>query len=210
MSEQVVVSPRVLGRTGVPVPFQWRMISPGIYGQGDWCVLETTPDALARRGDPVVVNHLAAAGRGACDLLLVRGLLSNDLKVGWPMHRLQQMRDRGLCRYFAVEAENALEAEWIAANAPVHAVVIAFDPTDMSARYRAFAAAENSGVALIARAPDAQTLAFHAATPEITASISDAVFDAAATDVEAAWQRYAAEKAEPAKLRSGHPPDHGV
>ena len=203
------MSPRVLGRTNILVPFQWKSLAAHTVGDDSFAAVETGPETLDRRGDHHLLKQLAEAGRSSCDLLIVRDLLSNDLKVGWPMHRLQQLRDRGLCRYFAVVAENALEAEWIAANAPVHAVVVQYSPDDMAVRYRCFAAAENAGVALIGRAGDRQTLAFHAATPQITASISDATL-AGDADIESAWQAYAAAHAEPPKLRSGHPPDHGV
>ncbi|MBC7785547.1 MAG: hypothetical protein H7144_17065 [Burkholderiales bacterium] len=205
--------PRTLGRTGVQIPFIWRPIGERAVGNEAWCAVETGAELLARRGDNVLIDQLAELWRTSCDLLVIQGIVSSDIKVGWPMHRLQQLRDRGLCKWFAIEVDAPLEAEWIAANAPVHAIVAPFRAADMAIRFRAFDAAQNSGVAIVSRASTIDELRLHLATPQIAATITrlDTTVDPMPDDeVDRLWQEYCRTHPEPEKLRSGHPPDYGV
>lgn len=177
--------------------------------------MEIGPEALERRGDAVVIEQLAALGRRSCDLLIVQGIVSNDIKVGWPIHRLQQMRDRGLARFVAVETEHPLESEWIAGNAPVHAIVTRYDADDMSIRHRTFESAHNAGVAIVARARSVDDVRVHLATPQIVASICDdpsaaSVESMPAAELEALWEAYARDNPPLPKPRAGHPPDFGA
>jgi len=214
----MTVSPRIFGRTNRPVPFLWKPLGAGAYGDESWCAVEIGPEALDRRSDPVVIERLASLGLKRCDVLIVQDLLSNDLKVGWPTHRLMQLREKGLCDWFAIEIHTPLEAEWIAGNAPVYGIVAPYSATDMGLRYRAFEAAQNAGVAIVSRAASIDDVRLQLATPQICATIVDDAIAERAThasplqedEVEALWQAYQASTPAPAKLRSGHPPDFGV
>ncbi len=202
---------RIFGRTNVSVPFIWSAIGDRAVGTQSWCAMEIGPDALDRRADKIVIDQLAAVGRSRCDLLIVQDLLSSDLKVGWPTHRLMQMRDRGLCDWFAIEVDAPLEAEWIAGNAPIHAIVAPYTADDMSIRYRAMDAAHNAGVAIISRAHSTDDLCLHFSTPQICATIPSNVIDInqpiPPLDVDSLWDLYQQSHDPPPKLRSGHPPD---
>ncbi len=208
---------RIFGRTNRSVPFLWQPIGLGAYGDPTWCAVEIGPEALDRRADAIVVDRLASLGRKSCDVLVVQDLLSSDLKVGWPMHRLMQLRDKGLCDWFAIEVHAPLEAEWIAANAPVHAIVAPYWRDDMSLRYRTFEAAHNAGVAIVSRARSADDVALQLATPQVCSAIIDETLVKRAgetsplnpDEVEADWHAYQQAHPAPAKLRSGHPPEYG-
>jgi hypothetical protein len=202
------------GRTGIPVARVWREQVDGAIRAEDWTGLVVHPEELDRRGGSRLRDRVAEHGR-PFDFLLTRGLLANDLKIGWPLHRLQQFRDEKLCRYFVIETEDPLEAEWITTNAPVHGVVIRFDADDLSARYRVFDAAVAAGMALVARAKTAEVAAMQLAVPQLVATLLSPGVEppsaaVAADDYEALWAAYAAAHAEPSKLRGGHPPDFGT
>lgn len=208
--------PRIFGRTDEPITPVWRQrADPSIIDAGDWLVLAVTPDVLDRRPHVAIEQRLSALGRPRADVLLLTDILSSELKIGWPMHRMQQLRDRRLCRYLAIETNEPLESEWIVNNAPIHAAIIHYTPADMAVRYRVFEAAKNAGVALLARATSPAESALQLGTPEICATIlapthADAVAAASPEEVDRMWQAYQSQHAEPAKLRSGHPPDYGV
>lgn len=209
------VTPRIFGRTGVFTPFCWRTIGVHAVGDHRWCAVQIGPEALERRADQIVIDRLRSLGRNSCDLLIVQDLLASDIKVGWPTHRLMQMRDRGLCRYFAVEVHDPLEAEWIAGNAPIHAIVAPYSTSDMSLRYRTFDAAHNAGVAIVSRADSLDDLALQVASPQICATIPSIDLptnqdDLPSVDIEALWTSYQSTQSAPAKLRSGHPPETGA
>jgi hypothetical protein len=196
-------------------PFCWRSIGPYAVGDSSWCALEIGPEALERRADQIVIDRLSAVGRTNCDVLIVQDLLASDLKVGWPTHRLMQMRDRDLCRYFAIEVHDPLEAEWIAGNAPIHAIIAPYSVSDMSLRYRTFEAARNAGVAIVSRARSIEDLAIQIATRQICATIPGidlpaTIDDLPAVDIDALWDVYQSTHSAPAKLRSGHPPETGA
>lgn len=205
-------SPRILGRTGKAVPFLWHPLGDRAFGDDTWCALEIGPEALERRADQVVIDRLASLGRKRCDMLIAQDLTSSDIKVGWPTHRLLQMRERGLCSFLAFEIDDALEAEWIATNAPVHAIVAPYTRANMDIRFRAFEAAHNAGVAIISRAESIDDLSIQHATPQIAATITplQPPDDLAAVDVESLWQTYRQTHEAPPKLRSGHPPETGA
>jgi len=209
----VTTPAKVFGRTNEPVVPAWREQADGSIAAGGWQGLVLHSDDLDRRGGDGLRERVALLGR-TFDFVLVRDLLANDLKVGWPLHRLQCFRDERLCRYFVIDTQDALEAEWIAANAPVHGVVLTYDPADMAARYRVFDAASNAGVALIGRGESAEAAALQLATPQIVATlISPGIQDLTAMTIEKAealWTTYAAANPEPTKLRGGHPPDFGT
>lgn len=204
---------RPFGRTGEHVSVVWRERTDGSIDAGPMTGLIVTADDLDRRGGERVRARVAAHGR-PFDFLLLRGLLANDLKVGWPLHRVGRFRDERLCRHTVVETNDALEAEWIAANAPVHGVVLVYEPADLSARFRVFDAAANANVALIGHATDVDAAALHLATPQLLATLlapGVAEPEPLTTDVaETLWAAYAAANAPPPKLRSGHPPDYGT
>ncbi len=211
----MVISPRIFGRTGLTTPFCWRSIGPHAVGDANWCALEIGPEALERRADQIVIDRLSALGRTTCDVLIVQDLLASDLKVGWPTHRLMQMRDRGLCRFFAIEVHDPLEAEWIAGNAPIHAIIAPYSAPDMSLRYRTFEAARNAGVAIVSRAQSLGDLAIQIATPQICATIPafglpTAMNNLPAVDIDSLWEVYQQTHTAPAKLKSGHPPETGA
>jgi hypothetical protein len=204
-------SPRILGRTGKAVPFLWRPMGEHSFGDETWCAVEIGPDALERRADQLGIDRLAALGRKRCDILIAQDLSSSDIKVGWPTHRLLQMRERGLCSYLAVEIDDALEAEWIATNAPIHAIVAPYTRANMDLRFRAFEAAHNAGVAIVCRAETMDDLAIQHATPQIAATITSLDgSDAPSIDVDLLWATYQQTHDAPPKLRSGHPPETGA
>lgn len=202
---------RVLARTARRVPFLWKPIGPHAYGDATWCAVEVGPQTLDRRADHLLIERLHHIGRDRCDLLIVQGLDSSDVKVGWPIHRLLQMRDKGLCSFFAIETHHAVEAEWISLNAPVHALVVPYVRQQMDVRFRVFQAAEESGVALVSRASCLEDLALHHATNQIVASLTDLdPDDLPAVDPEAMWKQYQQDHPPPPRLRSGHPPETGA
>ncbi|HEX8324830.1 MAG TPA: hypothetical protein VF595_13055 [Tepidisphaeraceae bacterium] len=218
MTDADAPAPRVLGRTGHAVAAVWReqadgSITAGVSPDSPFTGLVVDASELDRRGGDRVRGRVATHGR-PFDFLIARGLLANDLKVGWPLHRLQRLRDEKLFRYVVIETSDALEAEWISANAPVHGVVIAYDSTDMAARYRVFDAAANAGVALIGHATTTAAAALQLATPRLTATLLPATISVpAALPTEAAdalWSTYSAAHPEPQKLRGAHPPDFGT
>jgi len=208
--------PRIFGRTNELVTPVWRERADGsAIDAGDWLVLPITPDSLDRRPQVALQERLATLGRRRADVLLLTDILASELKIGWPMHRMQQLREQGLCRYFAIETFEPLEAEWITANAPVHAVIVPYTPTDMAIRYRTFEAGRVGGVALLARSATREETALHLGTPELCATITSAdrvesIAPASSETVNALWETYRAIHPEPKKLRSGHPPDYGV
>jgi hypothetical protein len=222
------LSPRRFGRTGTSVSPVWRTIATAQSGDAvvipnhvelaatplvdpSFVAIEIGPDELERKADQLLIDRLAKLSRTSCDLLIVKDIASADVKVGWPMHRLQQLRDRGLCKWFAIETHTPLEAEWIAANSSVHAIIAPWTPEDMSLRYRVFEAAQNADVAIVTRAATRDELAFQLSTPQITAAITDQ--DARELKllegdaIEDYWAAYTATHEEPAKLKSGHPPE---
>jgi hypothetical protein len=201
---------RTLGRSDAKVPPIWQPLGPRLWGDEDWSALLVGREALDRRGETIVREALAAVGRSRCDLLIAEHIDGGDLKAGWPMHRLQQVWDKGLCRFFALRTTDALEAEWIATHTPVHAVLIDYTATNMAARYRVFAAAQLAGTAVLAVASSSDDLALQRATPEITASLCDTAIETPplkAADVESLWQQYSAEHPAPPKLKGTHPPE---
>ncbi|GIW76355.1 MAG: hypothetical protein KatS3mg104_1418 [Phycisphaerae bacterium] len=207
----MLYEPRVLARTSRKVPFLWKPIGPYAYGDPTWCAVEIGPDVLDRRADHLLLERLERLGRVRCDLLIVQELDSSDVKTGWPIHRLLQMRDRGLCSFFAIETTEPLEAEWIALNTPFHALVIPYLRQQMDVRFRVFRAAEESGVALLARASCPEDLALQHATPEIVASLTELDPDELpVVDPEAVWKQYQQDHPAPPRLRSGHPPETGA
>lgn len=191
----------------------WREQPDGGIVAGGWQGLILHPADLDRRGGDRLRERVTLLGR-TFDFVLVRDLLANDLKVGWPLHKLQQFRDERLCRYFVIDTQDVLEAEWIAANAPVHGVVLDYSPADLSARYRVFPAAANAGVALIGRAESTEAAALHLATSQLAATLlTPGLPEPAALspdEAESLWTAYAATHQEPPKLRGGHPPDFGT
>jgi hypothetical protein len=204
-------SSRILGRTGKAVPFLWQPLGDGAFGDDTWCAVEIGPDALERRADQVVIDRLNSLGRKRCDILIAQDLTSSDIKVGWPTHRLLQMRERGLCSFLAVEVDDALEAEWIATNAPLHAIVAPYTRANMDLRFRAFDAAQNAGVAIVCRAKSMEDLAIQHETPQIAATITTLdASEVAPVDVESLWATYQQAHDAPPKLRSGHPPETGA
>lgn len=211
------LAPRIFGRTNESVTPVWRQrtADPTVIDADDWLVLTITPDALDRRPHTALEQRLALLGRHRADVLLLTDILASELKIGWPMHRMQQLRERKLCRYFAIETHEPLEAEWITANAPVHAVVVPYTPLDLSVRYRVFEASRNAGVAMLARAKTSEEASLHLGTPEICATIVDSrhaegIAPAPADRIDGLWTAYQKTHPEPQKLRSGHPPDYGV
>ena len=208
-------SPRIFGRTGETVPPVWIDRGAGVIEAGDWLVLRIGHESLDRRGDRLVAARLDELNRKA-DLVIVDGILGNDLKSGWPMHGLQRLRDLKLCRYFAIETTDSLEAEWIAAHTPVHAVVVPYHAHDMAARYRVFEMAEASGVALLTHAATADEWSLQRATPQICATILAAghQFERIARPpvvaVDLLWKHYQAAHPEPPKLKGVHPPETGA
>lgn len=203
---------RPFGRTGETAPRVWHERPDGTVAAGEWTGLIVEPADLQRRGGDRVRAAATAHGR-PFDFFLARDLRAADLKIGWPLHALLKFRGDKLGRHLLIDTDDALEAEWIAANAGVQGVVIAYEPNDMAARYRVFDAAANSGVALIGRADTTEATALQLATTAIAAVLlSDAVTAPPPLSIEAAdalWAIYAATNAEPAKLRGGHPPDEG-
>ena len=207
----------MFGRTGETVAPIWIESHDGTLAAGPWLILPIGPEMLDRRGDNLVDARLQKIGRVA-DVVMVQGITGNDMKSGWPMHGLQKLRERGLCRFYAFETDDPLEAEWIAAHTPVHAIVVPYTPGDMAARYRVFDTAAASGVAVISRAHDSASLALQRATPQLCASIANRdmismPIDALSVDalsseaVELLWTAYAADHPEPPKLRGVHPPE---
>jgi len=210
------LAPRPFGRSGHDVSPLWYAEENGLITIGDWVGLKIAPPALDRRGETIVRDQLAAVGHARVDVLVVTGIVASDIKSGWPLHRLQRMRESGLCRYVIIETSDALEAEWIAANAPVHGVIVHYTPADMAIRYRAFESAHHGGVAIIVHADTAYDAAFALATPEICSVIlpkqmHDVPLPIVSTsDVDVSWASYQQDHPAPPKLRSGHPPDAGV
>lgn len=194
------------------VPPTWIDRGDGVIDAGDWVVLRIDRAALDRRGDRIVAQRLDTLGRRA-DVVIATDIVGNDLKSGWPMHGLQRLRDLKLCRYFAIETHDPLEAEWIATHTPVHAVVVQYTPREMAVRYRVFDAAEAAGVAILCRAGDTETFALHRATPAVCATITEArsglqsVQPMPAETLEKIWAGYQAAHPEPPKLRGVHPPE---
>ena len=206
---------RPFGRTGESVTTIWRELPQGVVDAGNWLALTITHADLDRKGYDRLHQRLLQLDRMP-DLLIIQDVLANDIKAGWPLHRLQQFRDRGACRFFGVEVESPLEAEWIAANAPVHAVILPYRATDMSARYRVFDAAKNAQVALVGRAANAEEAALQLATAELHGTIIPSELDLTAIAplssevVESFWSKYSTDSPEPPKLRGAHPPDEGA
>lgn len=207
----MLYEPRVLARTARRVPFLWKPIGLHAYGDSTWCAVEIGPEVLDRRADHLLIERLEHLGRVRCDLLIVQGLGSSDVKVGWPIHRLLQMREKGLCSFFAIETTEAVEAEWITLNAPVHALVVPYIRQQMDVRFRVFQSAAESGVALLSRAACVEDLALQHATQEIVASLTDLDPDELPmVDAEAMWKQYQQDHPPPPRLRSGHPPETGA
>lgn len=205
---------RPFGRTDIQVPAIWQEQADGIITAGDIVGLIVDATDLDRRGGDRIRQRVAQHGH-PFDFLMTRGLLANDLKVGWPLHRLQRFRDEKLFRFTVVETTDVLEAEWIAGNAPVHGVVLVYEPDDLSARYRVFTAAANASVALIGRATTTEAAALHLGTSELTATllapdVTPPINPLSTDAIEALWQSFSITHAEPPKLRSGHPPDYGT
>ena len=204
---------KVFGRTKKTVAPVWREQPDGSIVAGDWNGLILHPDDLDRRGGDRLRERRAELG-WPFEFVVVRDVLANDLKVGWPLHRLQRFRDEGLCKWFVIETNDSLEAEWIAANAPVHGVILTYTPDDLSAHYRVFDAAANGGVALVGHGTSAAAAALQLATPQMVATLlSPGVAEPtpfSAQKAESLWTTYAAKNPEPAKLRGGHPPDFGT
>ncbi len=174
--------------------------------------MEIGPEVLERRADQVLIDRLEKLGRTSCDVLIFQNLSSSEIKMGWPLHRMQQIRDRGLSKWNAIEVSSPLEAEWIAGNAPVHAIVAPYSAQDMSIRYRAFQAAINAGVAIVSRASNQEALSLQLGTPEIVATMTDIESNLnpmSASEIETRWNEFQKSNPEPAKLRSGHPPEYG-
>ena len=201
---------RPFARTGELVPAIWHERADGTIAAGVWTGLVIESADLERRAGDRVRQRAAAHGR-PFDFFLTRGLRASDLKIGWPMHALLRFRGDKLGRHIVIDTDDALEAEWIAANAGVQGVAITYTPTDMAACYRVFTAALNSGVALIGSAVTADAAALQLATPAITAALlAEGVIapPPLSTDaVESLWSAYMEAHGEPPKPRGGHPPD---
>lgn len=208
------VDRRPFGRTNEPVARIWREQENGLVVAGDWTGLTVFPEDLDRRGGSRLRDRVAEHGQ-PFNFLLTQHLLANDLKVGWPLHRLQQFRDEKLFKHIVIETDDPLEAEWITINAPVHGVVIRFDENDMAARYRVFDAAVPAGIALIGRADSPEAAALQLSVPQFVATLLSSGVEANlpplnAEAYESIWAAYSATHAEPPKLRGGHPPDYGA
>lgn len=233
-------------------PLVWRMESPSPLPTGTWIVVPGTsasrighiPDdivlllgmhaeELDRRAAQRVGEHLAALGRTRCEGILIENAALESVKAGGPFHRLLQLRDRGLVQMFLIEAPDASLGEWMIDSTPVDAVAMPFGLLDQGAAYRALAAAEDAGIALLAAPVRSATwtppepvspeldLAFLAGEPRIasilhpmptTAQAQTALLSAAQHPMDASqrqswWERYQQAAKPPAKIGRHPPPE---
>jgi len=210
-----VTQMRTFGRTGESVPGMWIDEGNGVVRAGDWLVLSIGPEVLDRRGEVLLKEKLDEVGIARADVVRVQDVLAGELKAGWPLHRLQRFRDTGLCRYVMIDTHDAREAEWIASNAPVHAVGVQYSTTDMAVRYRVFDIARIAGVALVGCATTREDVALQSATPDLTCVIApqNVIADCVpldGADVERLWDAYRLNTPAPLPLRGAHPPEFGA
>jgi hypothetical protein len=178
-------------------------------------VVALTLDQLMHRRRNVLKDTLDKLQRYDCTAVLVRGAEPDQLKAGRIYQKLSALKDEGFADLLLLECTDALAAEWVCDNTPIHGIVIPFSRHHLAARYRLFTAAAAAGVGLIADTPDSETAdpGFALAHPEISAAITPAGLAATVlttptpADLEAAWASYQQSHSPPPKLKGNHPPE---
>jgi hypothetical protein len=190
-------------------------------------VLGIRADSLRPRVPAGFHGRLAALRRSRIAAALLESTDANEVKAGWPFHRLAQLRDQGVIDLFLAEADDPLTAEWLVEHSPAHAVSVPFGTRDLNAQYRVLPAARELGMALLAAPPEREgdslpaDIAYAAAEPAITSILLDLPADVqqltrcvaafrAPTPPDARqtlWAAYQAAHPAPPKPRGGHPPE---
>ncbi len=181
-------------------------------------VLEVDVQELLSVGDRLVRTRLADLGRTTADAVVLRGVTPGELKGGRPFQRLSALREEGLTSLLLIDTPDALSAEWIADNTPIHGLIVPFDRGDQAARYRLFDVAADAGVGLLARTSNVSFALAHEAIVSAVVPLPPgpgdcrSILDAAAAplpkdEVDLHWQAYQAANPPPPKLRGNHPPD---
>jgi hypothetical protein len=184
-------------------------------------LVAVTPDDLIRPAD----LDAALASHGKARLLMLTEVESADLKSGRLFHGLLRLRDAGRAEAIGIEATDYRNAEWMIENTPTKAVLLAYDLVDPSASYRLLDTAAGMRTAILARPAvtrpegwspgvDALTsLRFTLADARVRSAVvayADVFGDATplSPEAHADWlARFRAAVPEPAKPRSGHPPE---
>ncbi|HTW95357.1 MAG TPA: hypothetical protein VMD30_11215 [Tepidisphaeraceae bacterium] len=192
-------------------------------------LLGVEADALRPRSNAAVEYRLKELMLTHCTAIVLQGASADDVKTGWPFHRLIPLREQNLAQLVIVETLDALEAEWLVENSPAHGILVPFGQRNMSAAFRLLDAAKEVGTAILATPPalgreNATDLQLRLSDDRIAAAVEplpqtnaelmrirEALNSPLSDEVRAElWNDYSSRIPPPPPLRSGHPPEYGA
>lgn len=214
---------RGVGHRAVIVPHDFDHAAAGSVPSDFALVLETDADGLRRQGGAAVIERLHAFGRSRCHAVCVSGVDTSELKAGWPTHRFQQLRERGVSRALLIATDDPATAAWAAAHSTAAGVVARYDPDDQSLAFHAFAEAAEAEAAVLATTAAGvdRSLSFRTGDPRVTAAVeqvpatacalaellADAVKPWTNAGRTSTWESFADRVPAPHKARGGHMPE---
>ena len=159
----------------LPEAFPDVLLPPLARTQLRW-VIEISARSLRPRGGTGVADRLGTLDLHTCAAVCISDVSTIDLKNGWPMHRVQQLRDDGVTEVVLIECPTAEEAEWVVTNSSAHGVIAPYDDGDAALGERAILEAAEAGVGILAvrslAAGDLrQSLRFRLADPRVACAI---------------------------------------
>jgi aryl-alcohol dehydrogenase-like predicted oxidoreductase len=186
-----------------------------------------------RRLPGLIESRMAALGLQCVDILTLWVNDVMELKHGGAIQVLFDLRARGLCDHIGLAHPDVRDLEWLALHTAVRVLVVPYSLEDQSARYRLFAAAQDSGMVCLASdptpgarasspadsGPSLQPAAYRLppslsfslaesarALPILSQPIPDDLAPMSPNQIERAWELYQRTHAEPAPLPRGGPP----
>ncbi len=181
-------------------------------------MLSVREPEFTRRLPELVQQKIKCVGRSAIDIL---SLWVEDepssLKSGSSLQVLFDFRTRGLVHWLGLGHADVRAVEWFARHTPARVLQIPHHLDDMSAHYRAIAAADEFGMACVAQPSQHtdQTWRFALGyTDKVMPICTDIQLFERNTDclgmnrdeLATAWSAYTATNAEPEPLPRGKPP----
>jgi hypothetical protein len=185
-------------------------------------------EALRPRGTSAIEKRLAELGLERCAGIVLQGASADDVKSGWPLHRLAAVRERNLARLIVIEAAGIADAQWLVESSPAHAVIVPYGVEDLTAGFSLLDTAMEVGTAILATRPTAavwspppDALAYdvqmRTGDDRIAASIEPLPASPPIPDLplsaearEELWKQFRAQVPPPPPLKGGHPPEYGA
>lgn len=169
-------------------------------------------------------KRLQLLGQNRCLAGLIQDIAADEVKAGWPFHRLGQLRDRGLMELLMAQADDCAAGEWLVDHSPAQAVVAPYTIANQLAAYRLLDSASEVDTAILAQGDGGDPAAdvrFVLSDPRIAAVVLPlphtpaelgVLLEAASnpmdeSDRQKLWADYQTRVPAPPKPRSAHPPE---